>query len=129
MTLTAGGDISTQDLNSYSFSDSGTAGNGGEMAFRAGGNISTLSLNSSSFSDSGTAGNGGAMTLTAGGDISTQDLNSYSLSFSGTGGNGSGDDSHCWWGYFHSRPKLLLIFKERNSRKWWGDDFDCRWRD
>ncbi|MTJ21924.1 filamentous hemagglutinin N-terminal domain-containing protein [Dolichospermum sp. UHCC 0352] len=88
ITLTAGGNIETQSLNSYSYSDSGTAGNGGEMTLTAGGNIETQSLNSSTYSDSGTAGNGGEMTLTAGGNIETQSLNSSTYSDSGTAGNG-----------------------------------------
>ncbi|WP_217357047.1 filamentous hemagglutinin N-terminal domain-containing protein [Dolichospermum sp. UHCC 0299] len=90
MTLTAGGNIETQSLNSYSDSNSGTAGNGGGMTLTAGGNIETQSLNSYSDSNSGTAGNGGGMTLTAGGNIETQSLNSYSDSNSGTAGNGGG---------------------------------------
>jgi filamentous hemagglutinin family protein len=90
MTLSAGGDITTANLDSSSFSDSGIAGNGGGMTLSADGNITTQNLNSSSSSDSGTAGNGGGMTLSAGDDISTQSLSSYSSSDSGTAGNGGG---------------------------------------
>ena len=90
MTLTAGGNINSQSLYSYSklYSYSGTAGNGGGMTLTAGGNINTQSLDSYSRSVSGTAGNGGGMTLTAGGNINTQSLYSYSQSDSGTAGNG-----------------------------------------
>ncbi|OBQ03201.1 S-layer family protein [Anabaena sp. AL09] len=90
MTLTAGGNINTQSLNSSSKSDSGTAGNGGGMTLTAGGNINTRFLDSSSYSVSGTGGNGGGMTLTAGGNINTESLQSSSSSFSGTAGNGGG---------------------------------------
>ncbi|HAA31366.1 MAG TPA: hypothetical protein DCE56_31210, partial [Cyanobacteria bacterium UBA8553] len=55
-----------------------------------GGSISTDELNSLSFSNSsGGAGQGGAISiLTTGGSISTGDLNSYSQSVAGTARNG-----------------------------------------
>ena len=94
--LTAGGNISTRDINSSSNSSSlfSSAGNGGTIALIAGGNISTRDINSSSFfasfssSFSSSAGNGGAITLIAGGNISTRDINSFSSSFSSSTGNG-----------------------------------------
>ncbi|MBD2691881.1 filamentous hemagglutinin N-terminal domain-containing protein [Anabaena catenula] len=85
ITLTAKGDITTQNLNSFSFS-----GDGGNITFTAKGDITTQNLNSFSLSGLGTAGNGGNITFTAQGDISTQSLDSYSWSGSGTartGGN------------------------------------------
>ncbi|MBD2569801.1 filamentous hemagglutinin N-terminal domain-containing protein [Anabaena lutea] len=90
MTLTAGGHISTLNLDSSSYSDSGTGGNGGGITLTAGGHISTLNLDSSSYSDSGTGRNGGAISLSAGGHISTQSLYSSSSSFSGIAGDGGG---------------------------------------
>ncbi|MEA5578180.1 filamentous hemagglutinin N-terminal domain-containing protein [Anabaena sp. UHCC 0451] len=88
ISLTAGGHISTQNLLSTSFSNGGIASNGGGISLTAGGNISTQNLLSASFSFAGTAGNGGDISLSAGGDILTQNLESYSTSFEGTAGNG-----------------------------------------
>ncbi|WP_339377586.1 two-partner secretion domain-containing protein [Calothrix sp. NIES-2100] len=93
ITLTAtGGDISTQNLYSFSSSssDSGNAGSGGAIALTTTqGNISTKNINSSSSSDSGNAGSGGAIALTTTqGKISTLDINSYSNSRSGDAGSG-----------------------------------------
>ncbi|MBD2240672.1 filamentous hemagglutinin N-terminal domain-containing protein [Aulosira sp. FACHB-113] len=91
ITLTAtGGNISTQDLNSYSGSLSEKAGSGGAIALTTTkGNISTGNMNSSSRSESGNAGDGGAIALTTTqGNISTGSLDSYSFSFSGNAGDG-----------------------------------------
>ncbi|MBD2558064.1 filamentous hemagglutinin N-terminal domain-containing protein [Aphanizomenon flos-aquae] len=96
ITLTGRGNISTQSLNSHSFSYYGIRGNGGEMTLTAGGNISTLDLYSGTYDTKeysgtyGTLGNGGNITLTAGGNISSQYIYSRSSSFSylGIAGNG-----------------------------------------
>jgi filamentous hemagglutinin family protein len=74
--LTAGGNIETSSIYSYSF----LGGNGGAIALTAGGNIKTSGIGSSSF----LGGNGGAIALTAGGNIETSSIYSYSF----LGGNG-----------------------------------------
>ncbi|MDD1425829.1 filamentous hemagglutinin N-terminal domain-containing protein [Dolichospermum sp. ST_sed9] len=77
------GNISTQSLNSYSFSLDGNAANGGAISLTNQGDISTQSLDSSSFS---IAGNGGEIKLNAYSDITTGWI--YSEAFgTGNGGN------------------------------------------
>jgi len=81
--LTAtGGNISTQFLNSSSSSNSGIAGNGGDISLvSAQGNISTFGQ---LYTYSNSGGNGGDISLFAQGDISTyNELDSRSYSFSG----------------------------------------------
>ncbi|MCC5659384.1 filamentous hemagglutinin N-terminal domain-containing protein [Nostoc sp. XA010] len=92
ITLTAQGNISTLDLDSFSYSSYDTAGNGGEITLTAQGNISTLDLDSYSRSDYDRARNGGEITLTAQGNISTLDLDSSSFSGSVSGTGGNGGD-------------------------------------
>jgi filamentous hemagglutinin family protein len=86
------GSITTGNLNSDSYSNSGSAGNGGAIYLNAmGGSIITGDVNSSSFSNSGSAGNGGAISMSANNDSITTGLlasNSYSYS-SDTGGSGA----------------------------------------
>jgi filamentous hemagglutinin family protein len=82
----------TGNLNSSSSSSFGNSGNGGAIALTAGGNITTNDLfsasESTSFSRSvsysySVSGNGGAISLTAGGDITTKgNINSDSVSYS-----------------------------------------------
>ncbi|NET01684.1 MAG: filamentous hemagglutinin N-terminal domain-containing protein [Sphaerospermopsis sp. SIO1G1] len=88
--LNASGNIFTQNLDSYSFSELGTAGNGGNISLSTtNGYIQTQFLDSYSFSELGTAGNGGNISLsTTNGNIQTQFLDSSSFSLSGTAGNG-----------------------------------------
>ena len=86
ITLTAQGNISTQRVWSYSFSG-GNGGNGGEITLTAQGDIFTQQIASDSVSDYGTSGNGGEITLTAQGNISTQQINSSSGSSEGMAGN------------------------------------------
>ncbi|NES87482.1 MAG: filamentous hemagglutinin N-terminal domain-containing protein, partial [Moorea sp. SIO2B7] len=84
ISLEAGGDITTENLNSssrYSHSYWEGAGNGGDIFLEAGGDITTENLNSSSrysYSYWEGAGNGGDIFLEAGGDITTENLYSYS---------------------------------------------------
>ncbi|KST65761.1 two-partner secretion domain-containing protein [Mastigocoleus testarum] len=68
--------------------NSGSAGNGGAIKLTAGGNIETQDLDSFSLSEKDHADNGGVITLDAGGNINTQDLDSFSLSEEGNAGNG-----------------------------------------
>jgi filamentous hemagglutinin family protein len=86
----ANGSITTGDLYSYSYSQFGSAGDGGAITLNAGGDITTDNLNSSSSSNSksGSSGNGGAITFNAGGDITLEALNSSSKSKSGSSENG-----------------------------------------
>ncbi|MDZ8104900.1 MAG: filamentous hemagglutinin N-terminal domain-containing protein [Nostoc sp. DedQUE12a] len=90
ISLQAADSITTSDLSSYSYSTSGSAGNGGEISLEAAnGNITTGDLYSYSYSTSGSAGNGGEISLeAANGNITTADLYSYSYSTSGSAGNG-----------------------------------------
>jgi len=86
MTLTAGRNINTQSLDSYSKSTFGTGGNGGGMTLTAGGDIiNTLTLDSSSQSNSGT-GNGGDITI----KISEGNILIAYISSFGTGQGGNG---------------------------------------
>ncbi|MBD2156696.1 MULTISPECIES: CHAT domain-containing protein [unclassified Leptolyngbya] len=93
ITLSAGGTLTTGNLNTYS-RPRYSAGNGGAITLTAGSDITTESIDSSSLSsDSGaffisTASNGGAIILNAGGNITTNNLNSSSESRSGTAGDG-----------------------------------------
>ncbi|BAY22050.1 filamentous hemagglutinin outer membrane protein [Calothrix sp. NIES-2100] len=87
--LTANGSIDTGDLLSYSYSESGNAGDGGAIALTAKDSIDTGDLDSSSESGSGNAGQGGNITLKAtNGSIKTGNLLSYSYSESGSTANG-----------------------------------------
>ncbi len=90
ITLSANNRISTGNLDSRSYSNSGNAGNGGGISiFTANGSITTGDLRSYSKSDSGSGGNGGAISLlAANGSIHTGKLSSSSISDSGSGGNG-----------------------------------------
>jgi filamentous hemagglutinin family protein len=72
--LDATGDITTVNVNSFSFS---SEGNGGAINLDAGGNLSVNHIDSSS------EGNGGAINLDAGGNISTGTLSSFSSSEDG----------------------------------------------
>ncbi|BAY60284.1 filamentous hemagglutinin outer membrane protein [Calothrix brevissima NIES-22] len=119
ITLTAtGGNISTQDLDSSSTSESGNAGSGGAIAVTATqGNISTQELNSYSFSSSGNAGSGGAIALTTTqGNISTKGLFSHSLSSSLEEGNaGSGGTIALTTTHGNISTKYLLSYSFSNS--------------
>ena len=106
-------------LGSFSFSDDGNAGTGGDISLNAGGDIETDGLSSASTSywgfepnlwlvppsdsDSGNAGPGGDISLNAGGDIETGSLSSESWSYSGNAGPGgdislnAGDDIETTW--------------------------------
>jgi filamentous hemagglutinin family protein len=86
----ANGSISTGDLLSYSYSNSGNATNGGAVSLVAANGINiTGDLLSHSFSSGGSGGNGGAISLAAANRINiTGNLYSYSFSYSGSGGNG-----------------------------------------
>ncbi|MEW5855765.1 MAG: hypothetical protein AB1861_00030, partial [Cyanobacteriota bacterium] len=82
-------------LASYSYSNSGNAGQGGAITLTAANDsITTGNLYSFSYSPLGTAGQGGEISLrTPGGDISGQGnqptvLSSFSISEQGTAGNG-----------------------------------------
>ncbi|MEG4585459.1 filamentous hemagglutinin N-terminal domain-containing protein [Microcoleus sp. MOSTC5] len=80
--LAANGNITTGNLNSYSFSVLNAASEGGDIRLIASnGSITTGPLRSFSFSDSGNAVQGGAISLTAANDINiTGDLISDSSS-------------------------------------------------
>ncbi|WP_223269958.1 beta strand repeat-containing protein [Nostoc sp. 'Peltigera membranacea cyanobiont' 213] len=83
------GNINTGNLDSDSYSTSGSAGNGGAISLEAANSITTGYLDSDSYSTSGSAGNGGAINLIAtDGNINTGNLYSYSQSNSGIAGNG-----------------------------------------
>ncbi len=86
------GNITTDNLLSYSRSDSGNTGNGGAINLIAtDGNIYTKILSSYSQSNSGIAGNGGAINLRAAkGSIFTDNL--YSVSYSNHTLKGNGGD-------------------------------------
>ncbi|MBH8554224.1 filamentous hemagglutinin N-terminal domain-containing protein [Nostocaceae cyanobacterium CENA357] len=89
ITLSAGADIITQNLNSGSSASAfSTAGKGGAITLSAGADIITQNLNSLSSSFTDVAGAGGAITLKAGANINTQDLNSYSNSITSLGDTG-----------------------------------------
>ncbi|OCR00767.1 hypothetical protein BCD67_23830 [Oscillatoriales cyanobacterium USR001] len=77
---TAGGNITTQNISSYS-----NSGNGGAISLSTtGGNITTNNVNSYSFSG---LGNGGAVSFsTGGGNITTNNISSYAIGV-GNGGN------------------------------------------
>ncbi|NET70481.1 MAG: hypothetical protein F6K62_05665, partial [Sphaerospermopsis sp. SIO1G2] len=117
ITLTAAGDISTEDLNSSSLSFSETAGNGGNISVSTtNGYIQTQSLDSSSFSDSGTAGNGGNISVsTTNGYISTEDLSSYSFSDSGTAGNGGNISVSTTNGYISTEDLSSYSFSDSGT--------------
>ncbi|MDT9340037.1 hypothetical protein VV11_011425, partial [Trichodesmium erythraeum 21-75] len=85
--LEAGGNIKTRYLDSGSYSRSDNLGNGGDIKLNADGDITTEYLYSGSYSSSGNSGDGGDIELNAGGDIETQDLYSLSYSISGNSGN------------------------------------------
>jgi filamentous hemagglutinin family protein len=88
--LAANGNITTGNLNSYSFSVLNAASGGGDIRLIASnGSINTGFLNSFSSSSSGNAGQGGAISLTAANDINiTGDLNSGSFAFDGNADRG-----------------------------------------
>ncbi|MEG3844363.1 filamentous hemagglutinin N-terminal domain-containing protein, partial [Microcoleus sp. herbarium14] len=92
--LAANGNITTGNLDSYSFSVLNAASGGGDIRLIASnGSINTGNLRSYSFSRSAGAGQGGAISLTAANDINiTGDLYSYSVSdsFSDSGDAGQG---------------------------------------
>ncbi|MBD2194725.1 MULTISPECIES: two-partner secretion domain-containing protein [Calothrix] len=85
-----GANLTLGNIDTSFISNSGNAGNGGAITLTAGSNILTQSLKSYSYSaNSGNAGNGGAITLISGGNIYThQAILSYSSSPSGKSGNG-----------------------------------------
>ena len=129
--LTAKGDIANTDslpdpflhvpvaLGSFSLSDTGDSGNGGNITLRStGGNITLKDggARSSSSSPSGNAGNGGGISfLTNSGNISLSNSNSesYSSSSSGNAGNGGASPSSPTLAIFpfqtrtrnHTRPR------------------------
>ncbi|BAZ10748.1 filamentous hemagglutinin outer membrane protein [Calothrix sp. NIES-4071] len=84
------GNITTGNLESYSFSTSGSTGLGGAISLQANnGRITTGNLYSFSNSRSGNAGSGGIINLEANNDsITIGDLLSFSFSPVGGGGNG-----------------------------------------
>ena len=86
ITLSAGANIYTQSLESYSYSLGDRAGTGGAITLSAGAKIDTQSLESYSYSYDGRAGAGGAITLSAGANIYTQDVDSHSFTNYGTAG-------------------------------------------
>jgi filamentous hemagglutinin family protein len=88
--LAANANITTGDLDSYSFSVLRGASGGGNIRLEASnGSINTGNLKSLSFSGSGNAGQGGAITLTAANGINITDyLFSFSYSESGNAGQG-----------------------------------------
>jgi large exoprotein involved in heme utilization and adhesion len=88
--VASNGSITTGNLNSDSFSGSGSAGNGGAIYLNAmRGNIITGDVNSSSYSEYDIAGKGGEISLfTSNGSITAGFLASNSRS--GTPGGGSG---------------------------------------
>ena len=90
--LAANGNITTGNLDSYSFSVLKTASGGGKIHLEASnGSINTGNLNSFSYSnsESGNTGQGGAIRLTAANDIKINGfLGSFSSSDSGNAGQG-----------------------------------------
>ena len=86
--MVAGGNITTQALQSYSES-TGNSGDGGAISLDAGGNINTEILESSSNSSSN-SGDGGAISVKTGGHFSTSFFESYSVSNSNKGLSGNG---------------------------------------
>ncbi|MGB3513496.1 MAG: proprotein convertase P-domain-containing protein, partial [Microcoleaceae cyanobacterium] len=78
ITLTAEGDIKTEEIVSYSVSLESNSGNGGDITLNAGSEINTASLNSSSFAEEGNSGDGGNIILNAGSNISSEGINSSS---------------------------------------------------
>ncbi|MDJ0797830.1 MAG: filamentous hemagglutinin N-terminal domain-containing protein [Calothrix sp. MO_167.B12] len=88
ITLTASGNISANELQSYS-TWGGNGGNGGAITLTAGGNISLDYVDSFSADVENTL-NGGAITLTAiNGNISTQGLSSYTSGENSAGNGGA----------------------------------------
>ncbi|MEA5575683.1 filamentous hemagglutinin N-terminal domain-containing protein [Anabaena sp. UHCC 0451] len=88
VTITAKGNIETQNIFTYLYSDVGIERNGGNITLTAGGNIHSKLLDSTSSSYLGTVGNGGDITLNALGNIHTEFISSFSNSYLGTSQNG-----------------------------------------
>jgi filamentous hemagglutinin family protein len=84
------GSITTGDLYSWSYTESGTGAQGGAISlFAANGSINTGDLYSWSYSFYGSGAQGEAISLfAANGSINTGDLYSWSYSFYGNAGNG-----------------------------------------
>ena len=89
ISLTAFGNITTGNLSSYSYSNSGNSAAGGVISLAAtSGSISTGKLDSYSSSYFGDSSVGGLISLNASKGIVTGNLSSYSYSDSGKGGTG-----------------------------------------
>ena len=76
ISIKAGGNITTENI--YSHSEGDDSGDGGAISLEATGNITTQDLYSSSYSEKGNSRNGGAISVKAEGDITTQNISSYS---------------------------------------------------